>query len=524
MKQFIFAVLFLHLISLSHQQPKMLECGVRQVDPPQVTLREGQTYLGQWPWAVAIYHLKLDDSFEYACAGTLISSQHVITTYSCLVDPRGFNTYPEKVFVQLRPYKLEATNVVQIRRQEESLYTILTLGSNVRFDDYLQPACIYQHHDVTAGTFLSWRSQEDRTRWVPLTSYAVNFSRVSCENETNAWIGARRELRCAELSFENICNLDKGGNLYTERSGVWYLVGLFVVPNTVTTENCVNHKKVVFLKLVNHIKWIRYVTNVRYLGNIKKIDGVEEDVTQRYENHLPQHCGSYTPNDLLEENGQIFNYPWMARLLEYTKNGSGIEVVCVGTVINHRYVLSAGRCLRMNFFFVRLGGVASDIKCIDAIDCGSSGQDYEVEHVIVHVDDFKIGLIRLLNTVHFNDNIQPICLPVSDELKNMDLFEYSVVSHNHSLSWAEMSINVLSNFDCSKNFDGDSTMFCVDAEKDGKFYGGEPLGYPVRIDNGLRFVQLAVNVKNVREIYTVPFKFQTTSPLMDWIMANMKKY
>ncbi|EDS43887.1 conserved hypothetical protein [Culex quinquefasciatus] len=314
MKQFIFAVLFLHFISLCHQQPKMFECGMRQVDPPIVPLRDGQTYLGQWPWAVAIYHLNYDDSFEYACTGTLISSLHAITTYSCLVDANGFYTYPEKVFVQLRPNKLEATNVAQIRRREESLYAILTFGSEVRFDDYLQPACIYQHHDVTAGMFLS-------RRW---------------------------------------------------------------------------------------------------------------------------------------------------------KNG--------------------GAC-----FFVRLGGDASDIECIDAMDCGSSGQDYEVEHVVSHEDDFKIGLIRLFKTVLFNDYIQPICLPVSDELKNMNLIEYSVISHNNSLSWSEMSINVLSYFECTKNFDGDSTMFCVDAVTDGKFYGGEPLGYPVKIDNGLRFVQFGVNIRNLME-------------------------
>lgn len=394
---------------------------MRQVDPPNVPLSDGQTYFGQWPWAVAIYHLNYDDSFEYACTGTLISSLHVITTCSCLVDTNGFYTYPEKVFVQLRPNKLEATNVAQIRRREESLYAILTFGSGVRFDDYLQPACIYQHHDVTAGIFLSRRWKNGGTWLVPLTSHEVNFSRVSCINETNAWIGSRRELRCAEFSLENICNLDKGGNLYTERNGVWYLVGLFAVSSTVTTENCVNHKQVVILKLVNYIKWIRFVTNVRNFGNIKKINGVEEDATQRYENHLPQLCGSYIPDDQREQNGQGFNYPWMARLLDYTKDGSGIEVFCVGTLINNRYVLSAGRCLRSNLyvcgltlvykillkfdfcsFFVRLGGVASDIECIDAMDCGSSRQDYEIEHVVSHEDDFKIGLIRLFKTVLFN--------------------------------------------------------------------------------------------------------------------------
>lgn len=123
----------------------------------------------------------------------------------------------------------------------------------------------------------------------------------------------------------------------------------------------------------------------------------------------------------------------------------------------------------------------------------------------------------------FSDNIQPICLPVSDDLKNMNLIEYSVISHNNSLSWSEMSINVLSYFECTKNFDGDSTMFCVDAVTDGKFYGGEPLGYPVKIDNGLRFVQFGVNIRNVREIYTVPFKFQTIPSLISWIMANVEK-
>lgn len=36
-----------------------------------------KTYHGQWPWLAAIFLVKLE--FEFQCAGTLVSNNHVIT-------------------------------------------------------------------------------------------------------------------------------------------------------------------------------------------------------------------------------------------------------------------------------------------------------------------------------------------------------------------------------------------------------------------------------------------------------------
>ncbi|XP_053667114.1 phenoloxidase-activating factor 3-like [Anopheles marshallii] len=134
-----------------------------------------------------------------------------------------------------------------------------------------------------------------------------------------------------------------------------------------------------------------------------------------------EHCGSYTDDKIsFGQDAKLFQFPWMALL----KSKAG-HFFCGGTLINDRYVLTAAHCLVSNdVAFVRLGeyDLNSTIDCDKHGECAMAPQDIPVERTFSHEDysgRYKmndIGLIRLARRAELNDNVLPICLPVSPEL------------------------------------------------------------------------------------------------------------
>ena len=54
-----------------------LTCGQSSNKINPLIVSGEKTYRGQWPWLAAIFLIKLE--FEFQCAGSLISNNHVIT-------------------------------------------------------------------------------------------------------------------------------------------------------------------------------------------------------------------------------------------------------------------------------------------------------------------------------------------------------------------------------------------------------------------------------------------------------------
>ncbi|XP_041778114.1 CLIP domain-containing serine protease 2-like [Anopheles merus] len=131
-----------------------------------------------------------------------------------------------------------------------------------------------------------------------------------------------------------------------------------------------------------------------------------------------ENCGAYTDDKIsFGQDAKLFQFPWMALLK--SKAGS---FFCGGTLINERYVLTAAHCLVNNdVASVRLGeyDLNSTIDCNKHGDCAPAPQDIPVERAISHEDysarykQHDIGLIRLARRASLNDNVLPICLPVT---------------------------------------------------------------------------------------------------------------
>ncbi|XP_055691133.1 uncharacterized protein LOC129794355 [Lutzomyia longipalpis] len=140
-------------------------------------------------------------------------------------------------------------------------------------------------------------------------------------------------------------------------------------------------------------------------------------------------CGAQTTFNRLigGEFAKIDEYTWMTRL-KYKSPEKEPRFLCGGSLINDRYVLTVAHCVRAGrdweLYQVRIGeyNTSTDPDC-EEDDCAPAVKDIAIEEQIIHPNyNLKtrtgdIALLRLEEAVQFNDFVQPICLPIADNLK-----------------------------------------------------------------------------------------------------------
>ena len=138
-----------------------------------------------------------------------------------------------------------------------------------------------------------------------------------------------------------------------------------------------------------------------------------------------QFCGFQHTDDYYRDNDNIAidEFPWMAQILYNSKK----EILCTGSLINYRYVLTAAHCIVLKSpapVAVRLGdfNITSETDCIGSFSkqCSDPVMDFDIEEMVANPGyvrwspDSDIGLIRLSTNVEYSDYIRPICLASSD--------------------------------------------------------------------------------------------------------------
>ncbi|XP_038206875.1 CLIP domain-containing serine protease 14D-like [Zerene cesonia] len=149
---------------------------------------------------------------------------------------------------------------------------------------------------------------------------------------------------------------------------------------------------------------------------------------------LPETCGNIQENRILGGPvANLYEFPWMALISYNTRYG--LQFKCSGSIINKRYILTAAHCVQgENIAGVRLGefDVRYRTDCMGQdpnLICETHLQDVRVEEKIVHENysslpriNNDIALLRLSEDIDFNyRNVGPICLPVTETLKNTSL-------------------------------------------------------------------------------------------------------
>ncbi|XP_058129705.1 CLIP domain-containing serine protease B4-like [Anopheles ziemanni] len=145
---------------------------------------------------------------------------------------------------------------------------------------------------------------------------------------------------------------------------------------------------------------------------------------------LPQYplCGSSEPHRLvLNTYTDADDYPWTA-LIQYENLRGELELMCSGTLITKRYIVTAAHCVSnlrggIKVHRVRLGEweINSNVDC-NQKQCAGPPVDMQIEKITKHRDYNRrnhlhdIALVRFTSDVNFSDTVQPICLPTLDSV------------------------------------------------------------------------------------------------------------
>lgn len=273
------------LITALFAEADSFECGQRKLKLNQAIVRGHDTSPGEWPWHAAVYHRK-GFSDSYVCGGTLISEKFLLTADHCIRDDNGNPMVSKRIFVRLGVHNLQALNLQALQQHDvlrlhrfgyfegiKNDIAILEMATEVRFTEYVQPACINQVPDLTGqfGTVVGWGVTEtdDLTPVLKSSSMPVIGS-VQCLESDRVVFGATldRSLFCAGYTNgTTVCNGDSGGGIHFERGGAWYVAGLVSFTGVRDSGNlCRTNGYAGFTNVFHFLPWISSITQLASLA------------------------------------------------------------------------------------------------------------------------------------------------------------------------------------------------------------------------------------------------------------------
>ncbi|XP_050093189.1 serine protease grass-like [Anopheles aquasalis] len=321
----------------------------------------------------------------------------------------------------------------------------------------------------------------------------------------------------------------------------------------VAIERCRNIYATIMSPSPPEIKHLNYIkrANCSRDGVARRVCCVPTEIVQ-----LPEDCGTTSYSKLAWANEtEPFQYPWMV-VLQYWQYGMIVDL-CGGSLINNRYVLTAAHCVQTEFhtklFRVRLGEQDKS-KPIDCIvysngekSCADPPVHVVIESMVVHRAYRKysvlhdIALIRMVHDVAFTDSIKPICLPLPQDVRNLDLPRYIVagwgMTENQTSSnvLLQALMDVVTVPECNRRlaehgFSGylsEEYHMCAGGKNltdSCRGDSGGPLAFYVP-NVGARFVQYGIVSAGVPSCGKVsaPGIYVRVSSYMDWIIRNMRR-
>ncbi|KAH8268680.1 hypothetical protein KR026_011634, partial [Drosophila bipectinata] len=262
------------------------------------------------------------------------------------------------------------------------------------------------------------------------------------------------------------------------------------------------------------------------------------------------------------QNTSLWEFPWMV-MLQYKKLFSdSLSFNCGGSLINSRYVLTAGHCLasrkleesQSTLHSVRLGEWDTRVSpdCVKLMNgqqvCAPMHIDIGVEKTILHdkyvpnsVDQRNdIALVRLKQSVTYTDYVRPICLPTSEQVRNnlftgysMDAAGWGLTENNQpSPIKLKISVDVWNLTSCQEKYSIfkirlNETQMCAGGEHRVDTCGGDSGGpLMVTLNSGPRDIFYAAGVTSFGPescgFKGWPGVYTRTGPYVDWIQQKLE--
>ncbi|XP_015172523.1 PREDICTED: transmembrane protease serine 9-like [Polistes dominula] len=433
--------------------PCYCSCGLRNDESRIVG---GQTTrMNELPWMVRLSYLN-----KFYCGGTLINDRYVLTAAHCV---KGFMWFMIKVTFgehdRCIDKSLETRYVVRVLTGDFSFLNfdndiaLLQLNDRVPFGDTIRPIClptIKENEYVGSNAIASgWGTlQEEGKPSCLLKEVEVPvMSLEDCRNTSYSPRMISDNMLCAGYpdGKKDSCQGDSGGPLITEREDKRYeIIGIISWGNGCARPGYPG----VYTRVTKYLDWI--------LNNSK--DGCFCDNAKVIQLKIDSDCDCGLSSLGLSDRiigGKISNpheFPWIVIIF---KKGA---IHCGGALINDRYVLTAGHCVK----WTKAKDLTVGLGIHDVSDV-EDGYLVAISKTILHKnfmsegthDTNDIALIKLQEPVEYDNHVQPICLPNKDKDysgKTAKVTGWGTIAVNGATSnlLRETNLTVLSLNSCKK--------------------------------------------------------------------------
>ncbi|KAM3956366.1 chymotrypsin-C-like [Aphomia sociella] len=267
-------------------------CGRRKVTHTALIVNGQPTKPGDWPWHGAIYRLERSN-VKYICGGTLLSKNFVLTAAHCTTI-NGVAVLPEILSIIFGKYNLIGGDIATQEREifQNIVYeefnakrldndiALLKLKTEVVFDDYVQPACLWHINafkklppgDIT-GTVVGWGFNHNDQ--LASTLHQVVLPKIldgNCIKSKTDFFGKLLNDRKFCAGYRNgtsACNGDSGGGYFVfvpdvsgdssaNATGSWHVAGIVSIAISRPNEPICDHTQYSLFTDISHfVPWIQ---------------------------------------------------------------------------------------------------------------------------------------------------------------------------------------------------------------------------------------------------------------------------
>uniref|UniRef100_A0A182ISK8 Peptidase S1 domain-containing protein n=1 Tax=Anopheles atroparvus TaxID=41427 RepID=A0A182ISK8_ANOAO len=432
------------------------ECGRRKVNTNNLILHARAAVAGHWPWHACIMH-HYQGTFTNVCGGSIIDKNTILTAAHCVLTPSGLMSV-DLVSVEVGRIRLRIADQ-RTRAYEPDRFIVhpeyasnkvqhdialIKLRTDIEMSDYIQPVCLWNRGPDLAqverkfGSVIGFGLNENnevsdylREADIPV----VDFATCLASNRVAFGAVLTSMMYCAGSgNGTSACNGDSGGGMFFEYDGVWYVRGLVsFIPGLNGQAKCDPYQYTVFTDVAKYLDWIQQKHKVQSFA-ANPVSALVKANPKLSQLNLDI-CGFNAYPFRSESEKPVFlNYPWVGVLEYAVERTREARTLCHCVLISEWYVLTAAHCVagvsdKHKLLAVRLGDydLSSRTDCFDIDDkrrCAPEVKLLPVGKIITHKQYDKatygndIALLRLRTKADVSqDNIKPICLPMTPKLR-----------------------------------------------------------------------------------------------------------